>query len=165
MNGSTGYRLYGSTDDEADFDTYLPTIQKMIGSFQIQGAKENLENAAFIPTVKNIPTDDVVLLSQRLKKGSGNYNNIVGQVKNIGSTTVDFVKIGLTVYDRNGDVVGTDSIYADATTLKPNQKSSFDIISSKDNFNGMKNYELSLQWRDFIGNDEYVENAQVYKLP
>jgi len=163
VNGSTGYSITGGTDDEQDFDTYLPTIQKMIDSFQIQGAKDNPENTAFTPTVKNTPTDDVILLSQKLKKGSGGYNDIVGQVKNIGSTDVDFVKIGLTVYDSNGDVIGTDSTYAESKALKPNQKSTFDIISSKDNFNGMKNYELSLQWQDFAGNDEYIESAQIYK--
>ena len=106
---------------------------------------------------------DMVLLSQKMKKGDGDYNDIVGQVKNIGDGTADFVKIGVTVYDKNGDVVGTDSTYADATTLEPNQKSSFNIFSSKDNFEEMESYELSLQWQDTDGTKEYVENAQPYK--
>ena len=38
------------------------------------------------------------------------------------------------------------------------------MISNKDNFNGMTSYELSIYWQDSLGNDEYVENAQVYKL-
>lgn len=164
INGSTGYQIFGGTDDKKDFDTYFPTLQKMINSFQIQGAKENPENIAFVPNVKTAPVTDVVLLSQRLKKGSGDYNDIIGQVKNIGSDTVEFVKIGLTVYDKNGDVVGTDSTYSTATTLEPNQKSSFDIFSSKDNFDGMESYELSLQWRDSDGTDQYVDNAQIYKV-
>ena len=50
-----------------------------------------------------------------------------------------------------------------SSTLQPNQKSPFDIFSSKDNFDGMQNYELSLQWRDSDGEDQYVDNAQVYK--
>ena len=45
-------------------------------------------------------------------------------------------------------------------TLKAGQKSSFDLLSSKDNFNDMKNYELSLQWRNPGGTDEDVGNAQ-----
>lgn len=163
VNGSTGYQIFGGVDDKEDFDTYYPTLQKMINSFQIQGAKENPENMAFVPNTKNAPIVDVVMLSQKLKKGSGGYNDIIGQVKNIGRDTVEFVKIGLTVYDKNGDVIGTDSTYAASTTLKPNQKSSFDIFSSKDNFVGMKNYELSLHWRDSDGIDQYVDNAQLYK--
>jgi hypothetical protein len=39
VNGSTGYRVWASTDDEQDYDTYLPTIQKMIDSIQIQGTE------------------------------------------------------------------------------------------------------------------------------
>ena len=43
VNGGTGlmYRLSGSINDENDFDTYFPTIQKMISSIQIQGANGN----------------------------------------------------------------------------------------------------------------------------
>ena len=53
-----------------------------------------------------------------------------------------------------------DSSYAEATTLEPSQKSSFDIFSSKDNFDGMASYELSLKWRNSEGTDQYVDNAQ-----
>ena len=98
-----------------------------------------------------------------MKKGDGDYNDIIGQVKNIGSDTVEYVKIGLSVYDKNGDIIGTDSSYTQATSLEPNQKSTFDIFSTKDNFDGMASYELSLYWRDSDGTDQYVENAQIYK--
>lgn len=107
---------------------------------------------------------DVVLLSQKLKKGDGEYNDIIGQVKNVGSDVVDSVKIGVTVYNKNGDIIGTDSTYAEATALKPNQKSTFDILSKKDNFVGMASYELSLYWQDSAGTDQYVENAPIYKV-
>ena len=98
-----------------------------------------------------------------MKQGSGGYNDIIGQVKNIVSDTVEFVKIGLTVYDENGDVIGTDFTYSSPDTLKPSQKASFDLLSEKDNFKGMKNYELSLQWRDADGTDQYIENAQLFR--
>ncbi len=81
-------------------------------------------------------------------------------MKNLGSDTVESVKIGLTVYDKNGDVVETDSVNAASATLKPNQKSSFDIFSSNDNFIDVKNYELSLQWRDSDGEDQYITDIQ-----
>ena len=165
VNGSTGYMIFGAIDDQKDFETYLPTFQKIFNSIQIQGAKENPENSMFAPDTKAAPppTQDLVLLSHKLKKGDGNYNDIIGQVKNIGSDIVEHVKIGLTVYNKNGDVVGTDYAYADASTLEPNQKSSFDIFSSKDNFDEMDSYELSLSWQSSDGTDEYVDNAQVYK--
>ena len=75
VNGHNGYTIVGQTDEESDFDTYYPTIQKMINSIQIQGAKGSPENTAFLPAIKNTPTDDVILLSQKLKKGSGDYND------------------------------------------------------------------------------------------
>jgi hypothetical protein len=170
VNGSTGYTFFGAVDDQKDFDTYLPKFQKMFNSIQILGAVENPENTIFVPeTVASssgetmTPSEDLVLLSHKLKKGDGDYNDIIGQVKNIGSDTIEFVKIGVSVYDKNGDIVGTDSTYAESSTLEPNQKSSFDISSSKDNFEGMASYELSLSWQTPEGGDEYVDNALNYK--
>src|SRR5438093_11418737 len=50
---------------------------------------------------------DIVLLSQKLKKASFGYRDLVGQVKNIGNDSAESVKILLTVYDKNGGVIGT----------------------------------------------------------
>jgi hypothetical protein len=160
VNGSTGYRISGGTRDESDFNSYSPTLQKMIHSIHIEGAKGNEENAAFVPPNIIAPDADVVLLSQKLKKGGGDFDRIVSEVKNVGDDEVEFLKVGLTTYDNNGDVLGTDSTYATSNKLKPNQKSSFDLLSSKDNFEEMKSYQLSLQWQDVTGEDQYVENAQ-----
>lgn len=68
----------------------------------------------------------------------------------------------MTVYDKNGDVVGTDSTYTETTTLEPSQKSSFDIFSNKD-IDSMESYELSLHWQGSDGRDQNVENASIYK--
>ena len=106
----------------------------------------------------------IVLLSQKLKKGDYGYNDIVGQVKNIGNGTATYVQIGLSTYDKDGGVVGTDSTYTTADKLKPNQKSTFDIMSSKDNFKKMSYYELTLQWRDPDDTDANSNgDAQVFK--
>jgi len=106
---------------------------------------------------------NIVLLSHKLKKGEGNYNNVIGQVKNVGNDTLEYVKIGVNVYDKNGDLIGTDSAYAESSTLEPNQKSSFDITSSNDNFEGMDSYELFLSWQNSDGIDRYVDDAQIIK--
>lgn len=55
----------------------------------------------------------IVLLSQKLKKGAGHYNHIVGEVKNVGNNTATSVKIGLTTYDQNGGVLGTDTTFVE----------------------------------------------------
>ena len=53
----------------------------------------------------------MVLVSQRLKIGTGGDNDIVGEVKNLGNDTAKRVRIDLTTYDNNGDVIGTDFTY------------------------------------------------------
>lgn len=103
---------------------------------------------------------EIVLLSQKLKKSSS-YHNLVGQVKNIGNDTAQYVRIDATIYDKNGDVIGTDFGFATSKTLKPNQKSSFDLLS--DDFKGMDHYEISLQWRNPDFSEGYTENAQIYE--
>jgi len=108
-------------------------------------------------------TAEIVLLSQKLKKASLGFRNLVGQVKNIGNDTAQFVQITVTTYDKDGNVLGTDFGYASATTLKPNQKSTFELIADNENFKGMDNYEISLQWRNPDFSEGYVENAQLYK--
>jgi hypothetical protein len=105
---------------------------------------------------------DIVLLSQKLKKTSFGYRDLVGQVKNIGSETGTFVRVDITTYDKNGEVLGTDYTYITADSLKPNQKSSFDLSSSSDNFKGMDHYDLSLQWDNPDGSEGYVENAKIF---
>ena len=106
----------------------------------------------------------MVLVSQRLKIGTGGDNDIVGEVKNLGNDTAKRVRIDLTTYDNNGDVIGTDFTYRPVDTLKAGQKSSFDLLSSKDNFNALKDYKLSLQWRNSDGTDQYVDKAPIYKV-
>lgn len=106
---------------------------------------------------------DIVLLSQKLKKSSFGYRHLVGQVKNVGNDTADFVKIVLDTFDKNGDVIGTDYTYTTARTLKPDQRSSFDLSSDSQNFKGMDHYEISLQWDNSDGTEAYVENAKIYK--
>jgi len=113
---------------------------------------------------ENSNAADIVLLSQKLKKADIiGYRHLVGQVKNIGNDTGASVRVGITTYDKNGGVLGTDYTYITAESLKPNQKSAFELGSDGDNFKGMKSYEISLQWDNPDGSQGYVENAKIYK--
>ena len=107
---------------------------------------------------------EIVLLSQKLKKSSFGYRDLVGQVKNIGSDSAAYVEILLTVYDKNGGVIGTESTYADVDLLKPGQKSTFKFFTSSDDFKGMDHYELSIEWQNHKDSSQgYLENAKIYK--
>jgi len=159
-----------------NFKVSLPTI---ILTFILFSAGMQLENTdlAYGQFFETNPSDsttnstqsenanaaDIVLLSQKLKKASFGYRDLVGQVKNIGSESAESVNILLTVYDKNGGVIGTDSTYADVDTLKPGQKSNFKFFTSSDDFKGMDHYDLSLEWSNPDGSQGYVENAKIYE--
>ena len=74
---------------------------------------------------------DIVLLSQKLKKASLGYRDLIGQVKNVGNNSAESVSEYLKVYDKNGDVIGTENIYADIDTTRPGQKSTFKSFASR----------------------------------
>jgi plastocyanin len=88
---------------------------------------------------------------------------LIGEVKNLGYETADFVKVSVTIYNTDGGVIGTDSTYARPSTLSAGQKSTFDIFGRADDFKGMDHYELSLEWKNPDRSQGYVENAQIYK--
>jgi hypothetical protein len=108
---------------------------------------------------------DIVLLSQKLKKASSidTYRHVIGQVKNIGNEPATLVRADLTIYDKNGNLLGTAWSYVTGDILNPNQKSTFDMGSPKEDFKGMDHYELSLKWKNPDGSQGYKENAQIYK--
>lgn len=133
------------------------------GQFFETNSSDFTSNSTSDDETEDSDAADVVLLSQKLKKASFGSRHLVGQVKNVGNDTADFVKIVLDTFDKNGDVIGTDYTYTTARTLKPDQRSSFDLSSDSQNFKGMDHYEISLQWDNSDGTEAYVENAKIYK--
>jgi len=103
-----------------------------------------------------------------LEASVGNSDVIPGLsgkgLKSTGNETADSISIGVTAYDKNGDIIRTEKGYANADNLKPGQKSTFEVNLWKDNFKGMKKYELSLEWGDegTYGENEFAEDAQIY---
>jgi hypothetical protein len=122
-------------------------------------------NSTSNSTVSDIPNgSEIVLLSQKLKKASFGLRHVIGQVKNIGPETADYVEVHLTTYNKDGEVIGTAFTFAEPSTLKSGQKSTFEISADTDNFKGMDHYELSLDWLNHRDSAQgYVEDAQLYK--
>ncbi len=108
---------------------------------------------------------EIVLLSQKLKKATSDdiIRHVIGQVINIGNEPATLVRADLTIYDKNGDIIGTAWSYVQGDILNPNQKSTFDMGTNKEDFKGMGYYEIALQWRNHDGTKGYVDNAQLYK--
>ena len=130
----------------------------MIDSFQIQGA-DNSDNATSVPNNENASTVDVILLSHKLKKGDRfGLTHLIGQIKNVENNTVENVEIGLTGYDKNGDVTITKSAFTEPKIIKPNQRATFDNPSYTEDYKEVQSYQLSLKWNS-NGAEQYIENA------
>jgi hypothetical protein len=114
-----------------------------------------------IESFKNNFLGNVVLLSKQLNKVDGQNYNISGRVKNAGNVTVKAVRIVLTVREDNGRLVATDSVYADSTTLEPNQETSFDNLLMKDHPDTIEYYELSLYWEAPDETQQYVNTSVI----
>ena len=154
------------------FKLSLPVILTLVLSvYAIQFESAGLVYAQFNSTSNSTSSEgsmgsEIVLLSQKLKKESFGGRNIIGQVKNIGYETADYVLIHLTVYNRDGEVIATDEGYAEPSTLKAGQKATFEIFGDKDDFMGMDYYELSLDWLNHHDHAQgYVQDAQIYEAP
>ena len=68
----------------------------------------------------------------------------------------------MNTYDKNGEVIESSFINSTAGDLNAGQKSSFNLPSSKDKFEVMYDYDLTIQCRDKDGQDQKTENAKTY---
>ena len=170
-------QFHSNNDKNSD---YLSIVSKIVGTIKFGNPPRmdasleanSLQNSNMSKTLpmlnisqlraQNSISDEIILLSQKLKKGSSNYNHVIGQIQYVGEQYAKFIKVRLTVYDEKDTVITTAYAYTDAEALKSNQKTTFDVSTEKENFNDAKYYELSIQWNKPDGSEGYVENAQVY---
>ena len=106
---------------------------------------------------------EVIVTSHKyVKHTDSNFDDLVGQVKNIGNGTAQSIQIIFTYYDNNGDVIGTDGVYIDTEKLNPAQKAPFlEFRDNNSTSSEMAYYEIGLKWNNPDGSEEYVENALV----
>ena len=69
----------------------------------------------------------LTLLNTNVTTDSEGRPEIIGQVRNDGSSPADFVSVTATLYDADGAVVGCDYSFVATTDLDPGQTSSFSI--------------------------------------
>lgn len=77
-------------------------------------------------TVTAAPT--VIILSHSSYISAG-YYYVVGEVKNLGSTNLEFVRITVTFYDDANNVIATGFTFTEIDILVPQQKSPFAVSS------------------------------------
>ena len=77
----------------------------------------------------NLEQAKIILTSHKyIERNDSAFDDIVGQVKNIGNGIAESVEIIFTYYDNNGDIVGTDNTYINIQKLNPDQKGSIFTI-------------------------------------
>lgn len=83
-----------------------------------------------IPTVVPMPSLQIQG-EQARRERSGDYIVITGEVRNTGTIAANFVRVTVTFYDSNRNVVDTDFTYVDAPSyiLGPGQVAPFKLTS------------------------------------
>jgi hypothetical protein len=102
-----------------------------------------------------------IILTEQNYKSDRFSDKIIGKVKNIGNGTAEFVKLTFNLYNKKGELIGTEHTYSDPRTLKPGQKAPFDNFIDEKTGDKVKAFEVSLSWNNPDGSEEYIENVDI----
>jgi hypothetical protein len=102
----------------------------------------------------------IILINQKYKSDRFT-DNIIGQVKNVGNGTAEFVQINFNLFNKKGELIGTEYTFADPDTLRPGQKSPFNMYIDEKTGDKVKAFEVSLTWNNPDGTEDYIENVDV----
>ena len=138
-------------DMKAEEKKALENNNTNISQLQTVTVKENTKGKIILTSHKYTESDD------------SDFDDLFGQVKNIGNGTAEDISIIFTYYDPDGNAIGNDyaEIYADI--LQPGQKSSFSIVRDVTKTPAMAYYEIALSWYNSDGTQEYIDNVEVTK--
>ncbi|WP_455369740.1 FxLYD domain-containing protein [[Eubacterium] cellulosolvens] len=96
-------------------------------------------------TTKNL-TKTLIISSNSSYISVSGYLNIVGEVKNNGSSESTSTRVAATCYDENGKVVAIKSTFTDPQNLNPEKTAQFNLmIDDKNQSAKMDNYALQVQ--------------------
>jgi hypothetical protein len=124
-----------------------PSPANVYGVFMVEDFQEESNTKA-----------KIILIEQKYKSDRFT-DKIIGKVKNIGNGTAEFVKLTFNLYNKKGELIGTEHTYSDPHTLKPGQKAPFDNFIDEKTGDKLKAFEVSLSWDNPDGTEEYIENV------
>lgn len=131
----------------------------------LENNKTNISQFQTIETAKGNTKGKIILTSHRYTENNdgGNFDDLFGQVKNVGNGTAEDVSIVFTYYDSSGNAIGNDYANINANILNPGQKSSFSQFRDVTKTSDMAYYEIALSWYNSDGSQEYIDNVEVTK--
>lgn len=101
-------------------------------------------------TTKNL-TKTLIILSNSSHISPSGFLNIVGEVKNNGSSESTTNLVAATCYDENGKVVAIESGFTDPQNLNPEQTAQFNLMIDDENQSAkVDNYALQVQSSEAI---------------
>lgn len=89
-----------------------------------------------------LPRQDLTI-TNHYSSPSGDYLTIEGEVANQGTTPAEFVKVVVTLYDADGNVVGVAFTYTTLDEIAPGGTSPFEIMT--DRRDGFDHYDIQVQ--------------------
>ena len=95
-------------------------------------------------TPGRLPRQDLVILSHG-SYTDGDWLHVRGEVKNVGATRAEFVKIVVTLYDAAGNVVGVDYTFTDLDVIPTGGTSPFE--TGTDHWPNFDHYEIQVEGR------------------
>jgi hypothetical protein len=96
-------------------------------------------------TTKNL-TKTLIILSNSSHISPSGFLNIVGEVKNNGSSESTSTRVAATCYDENGKVVAIESSFTNPQNLNPEQTTQFNLMIDDENQSAkVDNYSLQVQ--------------------
>lgn len=83
--------------------------------------------------------------------------HIEGQIKNIGSNKVSFVKVLISFYGESGNLLGTQFSYTEPSVVAPKNYSIFKVVipNTDPKIKGMSTYTINLLWQYSDGSSGY----------
>ena len=101
-------------------------------------------------TTKNL-TKTLIILSNSSHISLSGFLNIVGEVKNNGSSESTSTRVAATCYDENGKVVAIESGFTDPQNLNPEQTAQFNLMVDNENQSAkVDNYTFQVQSSEAI---------------
>ncbi len=121
---------YGFTADE-----FLAVRAEVAEAFEEVASGENAKSSS--------DTSSSLEVSSHQQYMDGDYYKIIGEVKNLSSQPMEFVKVVATLYDDSGKMTGSEFTYMYRDVIPAGEKAPFEI--STDEWTGTTNYKLQVQ--------------------
>jgi len=83
-------------------------------------------SAAGVSTTQ-LPSASLAVVEKKQYEDQAGLYHVEGRVSNVGATTVDHVRVALTIYDADGDVVNAEAVYTTPQRLAPGESGAFHI--------------------------------------